>query len=80
MEIRATGRAMRSQTTAAEDWIKTLKVQSTNAQTVFEKLANKSSSTDAHLQAEMVAVDESLDVEKGRVKSLKHELVAEVEK
>lgn len=58
----------------------TLIGQLNNAQMALLKLENESFRTEANFQAEMVAVEESLDAKKARIKSLNRGLAAEVEK
>lgn len=71
---------MRSQNTASRNWIKNLKTQLTDARIALEKLTNGTSRTEASSRAETIAVEEWIDAEKARVKSLKRKIATKVEK
>lgn len=65
VETRAAGYTMRSQATAAEDRIKSLKTQLADAQLAFERSANESSWTEGDLRTETIAVEELFDKKRG---------------
>lgn len=79
-EIRAAVRAMRSQITAVENWIKTLKPLLSDGRVALETLRDESARTTAGFRAEMDDVVESLDAKKVHVDIINHEIETEVVK
>lgn len=80
LDIRADGRTMNSQITAAEELAIALKTLLADAQMALDKPTDESARTEANLRAEMVAVGKSLEAEKALVKSLKRKLATEIGK
>lgn len=78
--IRAAGRTMSGQISAAEERVKPLKAWLAETQFALEKLKDESSSSETEHRAELSFVKEVNRTEKTRVERLKRELATEVEK